>query len=377
MQLKLKKLQGIVKETMKKEKAAHQLMREAVQVFGPSVEVSSVPQKVFAAINDQLSIMESRGQDLPVGALKVSSLLAAAETSKEARKMAARLLPEKYAVKFLSDKDSSVRCAVANRLSYYQLTETLRRFPSDDQLSTIASRKLLNEAGIPTPKVEDEHFDMYGDGPIGEVLDGYEPEDLTDGWYKRTALKIFDDYRGRLDGNWKHLAISRLCSSIYATSGIKVDAMKLREILDEICEEKGDLKEGFYLNQIKERLLNESSDQETDVMPILEESFFIDSVKDLLKENASKVSFINSADKLFNVTHDVIEESLKSGDVQDVEVPQFGRLPSGYSWNSTAEKALDRYVDSWNSRANARGSNCKISWNYGFDTKINFSVVDR
>ena len=377
MQLKLKKLQGIVKETMKKEKAAHQLMREAVQVFGPSVEVSSVPLKVFAAINDQLSIMESRGQDLPVGALKVSSLLAAAETSKEARKLAARLLPEKHAVKFLSDKDSSVRCAVANRLSYDRLAETLRRFPSDDQLTTIANRKLLSEAGIPAPKVEDEYFDMYGDGPIGEVLDGYEPEDLTDGWYKRTAVKIFNDYRGRLDGNWKHLAISRLCSSIYATSGVKVDAMKLREVLDEVCENSGFIKEGFYLNEVKEKFLSESVEQETDVMPILEESFFADPVKDLLKENASRVSFINSADALFCITHEVLEESLRSGEMQDVEVPQYGRLPKGYSWNSTAEKALDKYVDSWNSRANARGSNCKISWNYGFDTKINFSVVDR
>jgi len=377
MQLKLKKLQGIVKETMKKEKAAHQLMREAVQVFGPSVEVSSVPQKVFATINDQLSIMESRGQDLPIGVLKVSSLLAAAETSKEARKLAARMLPEKYAVKFLSDKDSSVRCAVANRLSYDQLTETLRRFPSDDQLSTIANRKLLSEAGIPTPKVEDEHFDMYGDGPIGEVLDGYEPEDLTDGWYKRTAVKIFNDYRGRLDGNWKHLAISRLCSSIYATTGVKVDAMKLREVLDEVCENYGFIKEGFYLNEVKEKFLSESIEQETDAMPILEESFFADPVKDLLKENTSKISFINSADELFSVTHELIEESLRSGDVQDVEVPQYGRLPKGYNWNSTAEKALDRYVDSWNTRATARGSNCKISWSYGFDTKINFSVVDR
>ena len=377
MQLKLKKLQGIVKETMKKEKAAHQLMREAVQVFGPSVEVSSVPQKVFATINDQLSIMESRGQDLPIGVLKVSSLLAAAETSKEARKLAARLLPEKYAVKFLSDKDSSVRCAVANRLSYDQLTETLRRFPSDDQLSTIANRKLLSEAGIPTPKVEDEHFDMYGDGPIGEVLDGYEPEDLTDGWYKRTAVKIFNDYRGRLDGNWKHLAISRLCSSIYATTGVKVDAMKLREVLDEVCENYGFIKEGFYLNEVKEKFLSESIEQEADAMPILEESFFADPVKDLLKENTSKISFINSADELFSVTHELIEESLRSGDVQDVEVPQYGRLPKGYNWNSTAEKALDRYVDSWNTRATARGSNCKISWSYGFDTKINFSVVDR
>ena len=377
MQLKLKKLQGIVKETMKREKAAHQLMKEAVEVFGPTVEVSSDPRRVFAAINDKLTVMEARGQDLPVGSLRVSALLSAAETNKEARKLAARLLPEKYAVKFLTDKDSSVRCAAAKRFSYDQLAETLRRYPFDDQLLTIAQQKRLFEAGIPTPKSDDDQFDMYGDGPIAEILDGYEPEDLTDGWYKRMAVKIFNDYRGRLDGNWKHLAVSRLCSSIYATSGVKVDYMKLTEELEAVCENYGFLKEGFAFEETKERLIFEADEAETNVMPILDESFFADPIKELLREGSSKTSYVDSANKLFNITHDLIEESLYTGDVQLVEAPQYGRLPGGYNWNSSAEKALDRYVSNWNERADARGSNCRIAWNYGFNTKINFSVVDK
>lgn len=375
MQLKLKKLQGIVKETMKKEKAAHQLMREAVEVFGPSVDVSNDPRRVFAAINDQLSIMEARGEDLPVGSLRVSTLLAAVNTGREARKLAARLLPEKYAIKFLADLDPSVRCAVANRLPLSHLKEAVRRFPGDDMLTSIVRRKKIFEAGIPTPKIEDPHLDMYGDSPIGEVLDGYEPEDLTDGWYKRTALKIFNDHRGRLDGNWRHLAVSRLCSSIYATSGVKVDAMKLREILDEVCENSGFLKESFNFDDLKDKLMTESVGEEINVLPILEESFFTDPVKDLLKE--SRTSFIDSANDLFNVTHDVIEESLINGEIQKVEVPQFGKLPRGYQWNSAAEKALDRYTNGWNDRAAARGSNARLAWNYGFDTKINFTLVDK
>lgn len=377
MQLKLKNLQGIVKETMKREKAAHQLMKEAVEVFGPTVEVSSDPRRVFAAINDKLTVMEARGQDLPVGSLRVSALLSAAETNKEARKLAARLLPEKYAVKFLTDKDSSVRCAAAKRFSYDQLAETLRRYPFDDQLLTIAQQKRLFEAGIPTPKSDDDQFDMYGDGPIAEILDGYEPEDLTDGWYKRMAVKIFNDYRGRLDGNWKHLAVSRLCSSIYATSGVKVDYMKLTEELEAVCENYGFLKEGFAFEETKERLIFEADEAETNVMPVLDESFFADPIKELLREGSSKTSYVDSANKLFNITHDLIEESLYTGDVQLVEAPQYGRLPSGYNWNSSAEKALDRYVSNWNERADARGSNCRIAWNYGFNTKINFSVVDK
>jgi len=377
MQLKLKKLQGIVKETMKREKAAHQLMREAVEFFGPSAHVSSDPRKVFAAINDQLSIMEARGEELPVGAIKVSTLMAAASTDKEARKLAARLLPEKYAARFLSDKDSSIRCAAAKRFSFGQLKEALRRFPYDDNLQIIANKKKLFEAGIPTPKVEDEHFDLYGDGPLGEVLDGYEPDNLADGWYKRTALNIFNDHKGRFDGNWKHLAVSRLCSSIYATSGVKVDSLKLKEVLDEVCENNGFLQENFNLNVIKHRLLNESAEEEADIMPILDESFFADSVKDLLRESTSSTSYINSSNQLFKITHSVIEETLRDGDLQEVEVPQYGRLPEGYNWNSTAEKALDKYVNSWNNRADARNSNCRIAWNYGFNTKINFLVVDK
>lgn len=376
MQLKLKKLQGIVKETMKREKSAHQLMKEAVQVFGPSVDVSSDPRRVFAVINDKLTVMEARGQDLPIGSLKVSALLAAAETSKEARKLAAKLLPEKYAAKFLIDKDSSVRCAAAKRFTCAQLAESLRRFPFDDQLLTIVQQKRLFEAGIPTPKADDQ-FDMYGDGPLADVLDGYEPEDLTDGWYKRMAIKIFNDYKGRLDGNWKHLAISNLCSSIYATAGVKVDALKLKEMLEEVCENNGFLKEGFIFEELKERIIFEADEAETHVMPVLDEHFFTDPIKDLLRESPSRINYIDTANKLFNITYDVIEESLYTGDIQLVEAPQYGRLPSGYNWNSTAEKALDRYVSNWNERADARDSNCRIAWNYGFNTKINFSVVDK
>jgi len=339
------------------------------------VDVSNDPRRVFAAINDQLSIMEARGEDLPIGSLRVSTLLAAASTGREARKIAARLLPEKYAVKFLVDSDSSVRCAVANRLSLAQLKEAVRRFPNDDSLSAIVRKKKIFEAGIPAPKVEDEHFDMYGDSTIGEVLDGYEPEDLTDGWYKRTALNIFNDHRGRLDGNWRHLAVSRLCSSIYATSGVKVDAMKLREILDEVCENSGFLKENFNLDDLKDKLMTESIDEETNILPILEESFFADPVKDLLRESRS--NYIDTANELFGVTHDVIEESYVSGETQEVDVPKFGKLPQGYCWNSTAEKALDRYTSSWNDRASARGSNARLAWNYGFNTKINFTLVDK
>jgi len=375
MQLKLKNLQTIVKETMKKEKAAHQLMREAVEVFGPSVEVSSEPRRVFAAINDQLSIMESRGEDLPIGSLRVSTLLAAASTSREARKIAARLLPEKYAVKFITDADSSIRCAVARRLSFGQLKEIVRRFPNDDALTAIVQKKKIFEDGIPTPKIKEKHFDMYGDSTIGEVLDGYDPEDLTDGWYKRMALKIFNDHNGRLDGNWKHLSVSRLCSSIYATSGVKIDAMKLREILDEVCETNGQLKENFSLHDLKDKLMTESIDEEINVLPILEERFFADPIKDLLRESRS--GYIDAANLLFDITHSSIQESYVSGKIQEVDIPKFGKLPQAYCWNSTAEKALDRYTSCWNDRAAARGSNARLAWNYGFNTKINFMLVDK
>ena len=375
MNLKLKNLQDIVKETIKKEKAAQQLMREAVQVFGPSVDVSNDPKCVFIAVNDQLSIMESRGEDLPINSLRVSTLLAAVSLGREARKIAARLLPEKYAIKFLLDTDVSVRCAIANRLSVEKLNAAVLRFPNDDALATIVRKKKIFEAKIPAQKSKDKYFDMYGDSTIGEMLDGYEPEDLTDGWYKRTALQIFSDYKGRFDGNWRYLAVSRLCSSIYATTGVKVDAMKLRELLDEVCENSGSFQESFSFGGLKDKLMLESITEEINMFPILEESFFEDPVKDLL--HACRASFINLANETFSVTHDTIEESFASGEMKEVEVPQFGKLPQNYQWNSIAEKALDRYTNSWNDRAVARGSNARLKWVHGFNTKINFKLSDK
>lgn len=376
MQVNFKKLQGVVKEAIKKEKAARQLMREAVEYFGPAVDLSKDPMRVFEAVNDQLTVMESRGEDLPVGVLKTSTLLMASSSGKEARKLAARLLPEKYAVKFLSDKDSSVRCAAANRFSYSQLTEALKKFPSDDALFVIASKKLICEDGVPTPPADDEHFDLYGDGPLGEMLDGYEPEDLTDGWYKRTALKIYNDHKGRFDGNWKFLAVSRLCSSIHATSGVKIDSLKLREILDKICENYGVLMdEGISLLDLKEKLLMESRLEEEISFPVLDESFFDNEIKVLLSE--SKSNYINKANELFEITHEVIEESLIAGDTQAVKAPKYGKLPKNYIWDSNVEKSLDTYTSLWNGRAKARGSNAKLAWSCGFNNRINFNLLDK
>lgn len=377
MQLKLKKLQGIVKEAMKKEKSALQLAREVSQVFGPSVEVSNDPRQIFIAANDKLSVMESRGIDLPVGSIKVSTLLAAADTNKEARKLAARLLPEKYAIKFLSDKDSSIRCAVAKRLTYVQLSEVLSRFPSDDQLATIAKSKKLFEAGIPDPKEFDNKFDIYGDGPISEVLDGYGDEDLTDAWYKKTAKKIYDDHKGRFDGNWKVLAVSRLCSSIYATSGVKIDPMKLRQEVDILVGSGGVLEESYF-KSIHHNLLNESTEEETKVMPILEEEFFTDPVSQML-ENSTRSSIVEAAENLFKIKHTIIQEIIdeETGELQEASVPTSGRLPRGTTWTSSSEKALDKYVQGWNNRAVFRGANSRIDWTYGLDTAIEFALVKK
>jgi len=372
MQLKLKKLQNIVKEAMKKEKSALQLMRECLQVFGPSVNVSSDPRRVFAAVNDKLSIMESRGQDLPVGSIRNSILLSASETSKEARKLAARLLPEHHAFRFLVDRDTNVRCAAAKRFSHDQLREALQMYPFDDQLHTIAQRKKLFEAGLPKPKEVDPHLDIYGDGSLGEVLDGYEPDDLTDGWYKRTAKKIYDDYSGRLDGNWRNLAVSRLCASVFATSGVKIDPMKLHQELAKIDNLADSLGESYDPDPSLS-VLFESVGSDAPVIPVLEEQYFVNSVKSLLTESSTRASYISSAEKVFSVTHAIIVDSLD----EEIEVPCNGMLPEGVSWDVSTEKALDRYVRSWNERSTSRGSKARVAWGCSFNDSVEFSVVSK
>ena len=189
MHLKLRELQAVVKSEMKKDKSYSSLREEIFRVFGPSVMVSHSYDKVFEAANEQLDIMESSGR--APGSFKLSVLIEAASLdSASARKLSARLLPERYIQRLVADKSSAVRCAAAKRLPLNIVKEAVKKFPGDEALRSVARDKRLSEAGLPNPKPVTEPFDMYGDKPMGDSAKTGEGEAPSDDWYDRWAHKL-------------------------------------------------------------------------------------------------------------------------------------------------------------------------------------------
>lgn len=366
MQLKLEELQRVAKRTIREERRHNIIRDELCRVFGPAVVVSKHCEKVAEVVNEQLDVIDLVEGKCFYGEIKTSVLLEAAESSSaEVRKVAARLLPTKLARKLLEDTDSSVRCAVAKRLPYVQIKETAKSHPNDHQLKMILREKRISEAsGLPTPKIEDSPLDIYGE-PLGDAGKQDPGEEPSKWWYENLARKICKEYGGNIEGQWEETIATRIVSSNYATSGIKLDRDMLLQAIYDCIEEREDevVKEGS-LRSIAARLMREAR-MEDSVMPIVEERN--DLMADLLESSFSDADYVDSAEKLFSVRKSTIPAGIKKyrigeGRITETMIPVKCRIPAGHQFNSTAEKALDRYVESWNSRQEINGEPYRISW---------------
>jgi hypothetical protein len=367
MHLKLEELQRVAKKTIKEEQKHTSIRDELFRVFGPPVMVSKNCEKVAEAVNEQLDLFESSGREVQRGFVKTSVLVeASVSPSPTVRKVAARLLPVKMAVRLLNDPSSSVRCAAAKRLPYESLKESIKRFPNDDQLRSIVRKKKLNESGLPKPEEVDEPFDMYGEEPLGSaVKTRVSDKDLPDTWYERLAHKLCSDYGGNLEGQWEETLATRVVASHYSTTGVKLDREKLLKCIYDCIEEREDavLGEGS-LKSIANRLIRESYLDDS-VMPILEEDRN-DPVADLLESNCSSAQYIDDAEKLFCIKKSSVPAGIKKyrlgeGHLVETHVPVNGKIPGG-KMTATVENALDRYVDSWNKRQALAGEPYRLSW---------------
>jgi len=367
MHLKLKELQQVAKKTIKEEQKYATIREEFFRVFGPPVMVSKNCDRVAEAVNEQLDLSEAFRREVQRGSVKTSVLIEASISNSAAlRKVAARLLPEKMVVRLLEDPSSSVRCAAAKRLPYEAIRESIKKFPNDDQLLTIARQKKLQEAGLPDPEEVDEPFDMYGEEPLGDSVKTHKSDkDLPDTWYKRLAHKICSDYGGNLEGNWEETIATRIVASHYSTTGVKLDRDKLLNSIYDCIKEREDevLGEGS-LRAIARRLMKESY-LDSSVMPIVEEDVR-DPVVDLLESNYSTAQYVDEAERLFSVKKSSVPSGIKKyrlGEGSHVEtlVPVNGKIPGG-SMTSVVEQALDRYVDSWNKRQALAGEPYRLSW---------------
>jgi hypothetical protein len=366
MHLKLRELQAVVKNEMKKDKSFSALREELFRVLGPSVMVSHSYGKVFEAANEQLDYLEATGRNLQEGVIKTSLLIeAAGSDSIPARKLAARLLPLKFAKALIDDASASVRSAAAKRLPYSIVSEAVKRNPSDESLRLIARDKRIAESGVAAPKPVTEPFDMYGEEPMGAASKTPVPDDdLTDAQYDRWAHKLCQMYGGNLERQWEEIAATRHVASHYASTGVKLDRDKLlKKIYDCLDARDEAVMEEGSLKALASKMLSESSGEEA-FMPIIEEEK--DPVKELLESNYSSSRYVTEAETLFNVRKSYLPPGIKKyrlgeGIAKEVQVPMKATVP-GSTIGVREEKALDLYVKHWNDQQARRGEPFKISW---------------
>lgn len=367
MQLKLKELQTVAKATIKEERSLNNLRDEMFRVLGPSVMMPGSHAYLATQFNERLDLLESTGRAPRQGAFKNSVLLEVANSRiPDVRKLAARLLPERYVHKYLSDSSSAVRCAAARRLPLDVLKEALHRNPADDNLRLIAKQKRLQEAGIPTPKPVTEPFDIHGEEPLGDAVKGHQEEKFSDEWYMRMAHKLCAEYGANLEGNWEEILATRIAASYKATSHVTVDREKLLKAIYDCLKEREDaiLGEGS-LSMLARRLRKEAHLDEA-VMPVLEENV-VDPITDLVESFMSSQAYVEKAETLFGIKKSSVPASIKKhrlgeSNAKETAIPILGRLPAGQTFSPKVETALDRYVDSWNSQQKSNGEPYRLSW---------------
>lgn len=366
MSLGLKQLQRVVKDTLKEERSMKIFVEELRRNLGPGIMVSNKLKEIATAANECLDIMEASGRGIDRNSFKVSVVLEAANSEyPSVRKLAARLLPSRLGSRLVFDPASSVRCAAAKNAPVSLVKEAAKRYPKDDQLFSIAKRKSLLEAGLPTPKVTDEEFDMYGDSRMGSAAkhtSQHAGKDFPDSWYERMAQSICQQYGGNLEASWEETAVANFCSHSYSTNNSIVDHDKLLQAVYDCLEERENrvVEEGHGASitaHLDEKLMSEA------FMPIIEERH--DPVADLLEGRLSASEYVNKAETLFGVRKSILPPGIKKyrvseGRREEVLVPVNGKIPGGF--NSKSEQALDRYVDAWNKQQALRGEPFQLSW---------------
>jgi len=371
MGLKLNELQKVVKNVVKNERNIDALRGEIVRTLGHTILVSRGLERMAESANERLDILEAT--DKSYERIRPALLLKFIDSSSpEVRKLVARLLPESFLKPLMKDSDPAVRATVANRLPTHLVNEMTRRFPKDDTLRQISKARKLLEAGLPTPEIEDEEFDMYGLEPIGDVFGDVDYPDLTDAWYDTLALKILNMYGRNIEEQWEEATVHRYVDSM-ASMGVEVDRQRLLDAVYDLLEQRADaVLEENSLASIAARLRLE----ETVVMPVISES--IDPVQQLIESRPSPSDYIKKFEELFSVKY--VNSKNPAAAIMTEGTTRVVHPASAQLFNKSIrnvdEKAVDAYVNAWNSRNKMKGENYyKLAWTQGdVDGLVNFHL---
>jgi hypothetical protein len=383
MRLNIEQLQDAVKRARLDKHLAETLRAQAVEAFGPSVDVIGDLPEIIDAVNETLDVFDYMGKQ-PTSNLKKSLLLKLkAHELPSARKVAARLLSEESIALMILDDDRSVRLAVARRMPHELVKEALRMH-NDDEMLNIYHEK-LNEAGVPDPEKMPMHLDLKKNVKPKSVRQQQVPE-LTEQWYESLSRKILSDLGTSLEYNWEEKIVHRYCSSLKATSGIVLDERKFLKAMLKIIDEKENL--ALERNSLKEAASNLRRQAEVeDVMstPILEIVEEVeDPVHDMLSAGFTPAQYIERFNELFSVKFVNIPPAFKKfrmGEsvTSQLDVPLKATVPGSSIIREVDERALDEYVKNWNTHQALVGEPLKIYWHVdpSGDHSIGFEAILR
>ena len=359
MRVKLRQLQQIVERALSEEKEADTLRHEIGRVLGATVVTEGSIAVVAESANERMDVLSHTGRQNRV-AFKPGIMVKFLEHSDpNVRKLAARVVPQRYLGKLMRDGSPIVRSAVARRLPPNAVSEMLRRFPKDRNVREILRSKRLEEAGLPKPKVDDEPFDMYGDERLGDAARTDEGDELSQNWYDNQALRFIQDYGHTIEDGWEHKTVDRYCRSLKVTTGMEIDGDRLIKAIHKRFEDRDD-------RTLERNELRESVDNNIDFMPILED--VSDPVSELMLQGLSPSTFIERATTIFGICEGRIPPGIRKhmlGEENAVwqQIPVVGQLPHGSGFRPIDERALDSFCKCWNDRQRMGGEPIVISWN--------------
>jgi hypothetical protein len=345
----VKELKKVLNQTLAEERLLEAFREDVTRNLGPIVITDVKLERLAENVNDRIDVLERTGRASALN-FKHSILLKLSEhKDAEVRRLAARLLPEKFVNPLLFDKDSFVRHAAAKNASIRLVRESLRRNPSDDELRMILRERSENLS--------------IGERLKGVVKNPAAPE-LSDFAYHNLAKTAIRDYNQNMEGMWDEPWAARYCASMKATSGIDYDAKRLWEEIQKILSEKDDMT--LERSSLKEAARNLYEQNESMFGYIHEE---VDVLDDLLESNLSEREYVNTANKLFKIRESIMPAGLRKyrmseGIFSDITIPCTGKLPHSVKNSVRAEQALDTYVNSWNSIQARKGEPIKINWSH-------------
>lgn len=355
--LKLRNLQSVVQRVVEEEKVLYALKEEIAKTIGSSVITEN--RDVGAICDDvmqHLDVIEARnGRPNPFKPALTIKMLEHA--SPRVRRLGARLAPASQLHKVMNDKSSYVRAEVAKRVSLAELKTMTRQFPNDDAIAYIYEAR-LNEG-------TDEEFDMYGEDRLGDSVKQCNEQELTDMWYESLARKLVEDYRHETETGWVSTAVNNYVRAVKTTSGIEIDAEKLRESIYEIINEHDDaILSSMSLKETYQRLLADDLMESTTYTMGADDD---DIVTDLVNSRFAPTEYLNQAAEVFSVQEGAVSRGVRrlvltEGVSADIQVPVSGELPHDMGFRSIDEKALDLYCESWNKKRLLEGNPLRISW---------------